>query len=522
MPSEGLAPFAPERRAAARSRESIAVTIPCVMKCKGIRIGMLVLAAALVVGARATTSAQGVTTASIEGRVTLGDGASADGARVRTTNKTTGFVLETIVRSGRFAMLGLEVGGPYSVSVQKLGYRVGGRDGIYLALGERLDLPVVLERVALTIDTVRITAEERSWGPLRTGVGKLISDSTLHRLPTIDRDMYDFVRLTPQIIAGGARTGLSGGGVSNRFNSFLLDGVSERGLLGNFAAGTGQGAKAISIEAVKEYQVLLAPYDVRYGDFAGALVNAVTRSGSNEFGGSMFAYGRNNDLARETPFLRAAPYERSQFGFTLGGPIVPGRVRFFIASEFQRMTSPAAGPYLGQDESSEVPVPASPADIATFAQILRGYGLDPGSAAAVTTGNPLRNIFLRLDIGLPKQRSRMVLMNNYGLVENVFFSRQGSTSFFTRSDASSTFPLSSFRFTNGVSKEVVSAQLFTSLRNGGLNEFLIAFKGQFSRVDPDARAPLVSVAVPRIGAPGSVFLESGSNESAHGITVRAC
>lgn len=471
-------------------------------------------------GAYASAHAQGVTTASIEGRVTLSEGSTADGARVRATNQATGYVLETIVRSGRFVILGLEVGGPYAVSVRKLGYRAQGRDRIYLSLGERLDLDIVLDRVATIIDTVQITAAERTWVPLRTGVGKLISDSALHRLPTIDRDMYDFVRLTPQIVAGGARTGLSGGGVSNRFNSFLLDGVSERGLLGNAAAGTGQGGKAISIEAVKEYQVLLTPYDVRYGDFAGALVNAVTRSGSNEFSGSVFAYGRTDDLARETPLLRGAPYQRAQFGFTLGGPIVPGRARFFIAPEFQRLTSPAAGPYLGQDASSEVPVPASSVDIAAFAQVLRGYGLDPGSAAAVNTGNPLRNAFVRVDVAFPARRSRLVLWNNYSLVENIVFTRQpqASSSFFTRGTAS-TFPLSSYRFTTSVTKEVAAAQLFTSLRNGGVNEFLLALKLQPSASTPDARAPLVSVAVPRVDAAGSVNLESGSNEAAHGVSV---
>ena len=466
-------------------------------------------------GGYTSLEAQGVTTASIEGRVTLSDAGSSDGAHVRATNPATGYAFETIIRSGRFAILGLEVGGPYSVVVQKIGYRAEGRDRIYLSLGQRLDLALVLDRVATTLDTVRITAAERPPIP-GTGVGKLISDSTLHRLPTIDRDMYDFVRLIPQIVAGGTRTGLSGGGVSTRFNSFLIDGVSDRALLTNYAAGAGQGAKTISIEAVKEYQVLLTPYDVRYGDFAGALVNAVTRSGSNELSGSVFAYGRNNDLARQTPFLRGASYQRAQFGFTLGGPIVPGRVRFFIAPEFQRLTSPAAGPYVGQAVSREVPVPASLADIAAFANVLKGYGLEPGSAMAMNVGTPLRNVFVRIDVGFPERRSRLVIWNNYGLVENIAFSRQGSESFFTR--GALTFPLSSYRYTTSITKEVAAVQLFTNLRNGGVNEFLLALKLLPSAITPDARATLVSVAVPRVDAAGSVFLESGSNENAQGIT----
>jgi hypothetical protein len=496
-----------------------AATEQDMMPCRRIPVVTLASSAAFLAigGACASIQAQGVTTAAIEGQVTLGDAGSADGARVRASNPATGYTFETIVRSGRFAILGLEVGGPYSVVVRKIGYRAEGRDRIYLSLGQRLELALMLERVAIPMDTVRVLAAERTRIPLGTGVGKLISDSALRRLPTIDRDMYDFVRLTPQIVASGAGTGLSGGGVSTRFNSFLLDGVSERGLVGNFAAGTGQGGKAISIEAVKEYQVLLTPYDVRYGDFAGALVNAVTRSGSNQLGGSVFAYGRNSGLARETPFLRDASYKRAQFGFTLGGPLVPSRARFFIASEFQRLTSPAAGPYVGQAASREVPVPASVADIAAFKAALEGYGLEPGSGAAMNVGNPLRNVFVRVDIAFPERRSRLVVWNNYSLVENIVFSRQGSTSFFTR--GALTFPLSSYRYTSSVTKDVAAARFFTSLQNGGVNEFMLAFKLQPSAIIPDSRATLVSVAVPRADATGNVFLESGSNEAAHGITV---
>lgn len=496
-----------------------AATEQDMMPCMRIPAVTLAYSAAFLAfgGAYASIQAQGVTTASIEGRVTMGDAGSADGARVQLSNPATGYAFETSVRSGRFAILGLEVGGPYSVIVQKIGYRAGGREGIYLSLGQRVELAFMLEPFATTLDTVRVLASEPARIPLGFGVGKLISDSALHRLPTIDRDMYDFVRLTPQIVASSAGAGLSGGGVSTRFNSFLLDGVSERGLVGNFAAGTAQGGKAISIEAVKEYQVLLTPYDVRYGDFAGALVNAVTRSGSNDLGGSVFVYTRNNGLARETPFLRDASYHRAQFGFTLGGPIVPGRVRFFIASEFQRLTSPAAGPYIGQDASRGVPVPASLADIVAFKDALEGYGLEPGSGARMNVENPLRNVFVRVDIAFPKRYSRLAVWNNYSFAESIVFSRQGSTSFFTR--CCLTFPLSSYRYTSSVTKDVLAARLFTSLKNGGVNEFVFALKLQPSAAIPDARATLVSVAVPRVDAAGNVFLESGSNEAAHGISL---
>jgi len=120
--------------------------------------------------------------------------------------------------------------------------------------------------------------------------------------------------------------------------------------------------KSIPLDAVKEYQVLVAPYDVRYGSFAGALVNTVTRSGTNDLRGSAFAYWRNDRLTRDGIDAAPSPYDRLQAGFSLGGPIVRDRVHFFVASEFQRLSQPAAGPYVGQP-AGQLPVP-----VATHAQ----------------------------------------------------------------------------------------------------------------------------------------------------------
>jgi hypothetical protein len=187
---------------------------------------------------------------------------------VRAVNRATGYAVELPVRGGRYALLGLKVGGPYSVIVRRLGYRPAEHDNVFLTLSQRLQLDFVLVPVGRFLDTVRvISAADPALSRARTGVGTTISDTTLRRLPTRNRDLYDFAQLAPQV---SSRTGISGGGVSPRLNSFLVDGVSDRALQGNNAAGAVSGGKAIPIEAVKEYQVLLSPYDARNGDFAGA------------------------------------------------------------------------------------------------------------------------------------------------------------------------------------------------------------------------------------------------------------
>ena len=120
------------------------------------------------------------------------------------------------------------------------------------------------------------------------------------------------------------------------------------------------------LDAVKEYQLLFSPFDVRHGGFTGAGINVVSRSGTNDLHGSAFAFGTNERLGPNVPFIRNARYEKQQFGFSLGGPIVHDRLHFFIASEVQRRFIPALGPYVDDGIASPSPLPVSAADICTL------------------------------------------------------------------------------------------------------------------------------------------------------------
>jgi hypothetical protein len=321
-------------------------------------------------------------------------------------------------------------------------------------------------------------------------------------MPALNRDLLDFSRLVPEV--GTRFGGISGSGVGFRFNSYLIDGGSERLLNGNGMLSGVFGAKPISVEAVKEYQVLLAPYDPRYGDFAGALVNAVTKSGTNELRGTNFVFGRNESMARETPFLRGATYDRSQVGFSVGGPIVRDRAHFFVASEFQRFNQPSTGPYVGGGASD--PLPASPADIQRFENILRGYGLDAGNGERITRANPTSNVFGRLDFALPALRSRAVLRENYVDVWQTFFTRPAQTR----------FPLTSNAWTQRVKRSSTALQLFTQFGGGWTNELLVNRASAPARTTTFARSPLVEVTV--TGAPpfGRTTLVAGAPEIGQG------
>jgi hypothetical protein len=452
-------------------------------------------------------SAQGVTTAGLRGRVIGG----ADGdARILVRHEPTGITVDVSASHGRFLAQGLQPGGPYTVTVRSLGYTPQVRGGLFLELGELRDVVFILEPAAAQLTPVLTLAPAPpAYALAGGGTGLTIGESSIEHLPTLNRDLYDFVRLVPQVSTriGLANTGLSAVGSDFRLNDFLIDGVSERTLSGG-VSNAFSGARSIPIDAVQEYQVLLAPYDVRYGDFAGALVNTVTKSGANTMGGSAFAAARNDRLGRGA----TAPYDRAQYGFTVGGPVVHDRLHFFTAGEAQDYTYPAAGPYAGQPPDASRPVPVSGADLGRFVALMKGYGLDPGSAGPIMNGNHLRNWFTRVDLALPRWASRVVVSHNYVASEDLAFSRA----------AVDTFSLSSAMFTRVLDGHATVVHVHTTLGRpgGGHNELLVSQRSDASDAVVPAQQPIVRVSVPSLSG-GSITLNSGTPESAQGADLTA-
>jgi len=436
------------------------------------------------VGHSVPLSAQGITTASIRGSVHASNRATVDGAVVRVQNLSTGYVSETRVREGNFFLQGLATGGPYRILVKLIGYSQQSLDRFYLSLGEERIIDFTLVSLASELDTIRVSAAQNRGASVAGGVGTSISDSSLRRLPTLNRDMYDFVRLVPQ---AGTTFGLTGNGVSFRYNSYVIDGISDRQLQGNNVMGPGTvGGKTISLEAVKEYQVLLSPYDPRYGEFAGILVNAVTKSGTNELHGSSYAYARNEKLARTNSFVGSSPYRREQYGFSVGGPIIRDRLHFFIAPEFQRSEAPAPGPYVGQPADALPTLPVSESDIARFASLLRAKGLAPGDGSRVMTHNPAVTVFGRVDVALPEMKSRVVLLENYSAVNSTRFSRGGTP----------VFTLTSNSVTQRTSKQSIAMQIFSTAPHAIFNEFTAAYLERPMSVLDYTRSPFIQVGFP--------------------------
>ena len=453
---------------------------------------------------------QGVTTGGIRGTVRDSLGAPI-AARVRVSHDSTGVSLEPNAAGGRFRALGLEAGGPYTVTVRALGYRPQQRRVEYVGAGTIQDVDFALQRLASDLDTVFVETRAGSEPATRAdgGAGTTLGAALLEGVPASNRDLHDFVPLVPQISSkiSLSSPGLSAAGTGFRYNNFSVNGVSERTLSGGVSTAFA-GNRSVPLDAVQEYQVMLSPFDVRFGDFTGAFVNAVTKSGTNTFHASAFGYGRNDRLARHVDVDSTASYERAQYGLVLSGPIVRDRVHFLIASEVQSFTYPAIGPAIDASgrNSSAAPPPIAAADLDRFSAIMSRYGLVAGDAGAVRNGNPLRNLFTRVDVALPSWNSRLAVWNNYTGSENEQFSRASRD----------TFSLSSYQVTRFAQTRMTAAHLHTILSGVAYNELLVSARSEGGDVVGAVEQPIVRVAVVSPMTGGSVTLNSGTHESAQG------
>ncbi|HEV2750019.1 MAG TPA: carboxypeptidase regulatory-like domain-containing protein, partial [Gemmatimonadales bacterium] len=378
-------------------------------------------AAVLLSLAARVAAAQGVTSAAIAGRVTDESNAPVVGAEVTVTNPSTGSrAARRTDADGRYFFENLAPGGPYTVAVHALGFGPQKIDNMTLALNQRATIDFSLKRAAVELATVTV---ETQANPListaRTGPATFLSAQALSRLPNITRNFTDLIQTSP--LAGTAQSSSSVGGQNNRFNNIQIDGGVNNDVFGLASSGTPGGqanAHPISIEAIKEYQIQIAPFDVRQGSFTGGLVNGVTKSGTNQFHGSVFGYYQNQDLVgTDTVGHKVTHFYTDQYGFSVGGPIIRDRVQFFASGDWQQRGLPFSSQFLikpdtaGGQDSIGVGIRASRAD--SVINILKTqYGFDAGGFGAPTLGNPDKNLFAKASVHLGTN-SDLEVSHNY-------------------------------------------------------------------------------------------------------------
>lgn len=432
-------------------------------------------------------AAQGVTTGAIAGRVTDENGNPLADVQIRVRNKSTGFTAGVLTRAdGRYIVPNLETG-LYEVTARRIGYEPVTRDNQFVSLSQVLPLDFRLAQQATQLAGVRIVAATTSetFTPTNTSIKTVVTDTTISRIPLLSRNLVSLIALTPQASASGP--GFSGGGMSNRMNNVQIDGATERDVFG--LGSTGQpgaevNSRSVSLEAVKEFQVLLAPFDVRQGNFGGLLLNAVTRGGTNQLRGSAFYYYRNQNYGADTVVVRGTPFDRKQYGFSLGGPIIRDKLHFFIAPEWQDENTPVAGPYYGQPAEIRPVFPLREEDRVRFEQIMQQLGETRlGTAGYVNIPNPLTNFFGRLDYRL-NDTHRMVFRYNYSWGERL---RQ-------QNDRTSTRVVYSGNFHTFTAWKMAPVfQLFSVFGNGASNELFLGYNRFRHRRVPESNFPQITV-----------------------------
>ncbi len=364
--------------------------------------------------------AQGQTSAALTGIITREGGQPVEAANVSLTNTSTGARLSTTTRAnGRYNFENVPPGGPYTIDVRGIGFQPVTKTGIRLTLGQRQIEDFELQQQIVTLQELEVTA---ATNPLintgRTGAAQTVSGETIRRMPSLGRNFTDLIRTSPQVLLGS-----SVGGQNGRFNAIQIDGGVNNDIFGLASSGTpggSAGAKPISLEAIQEYQVLVAPFDVRQGSFSGGLVNGITRSGTNQFHGSLFGYLQRPDLVgRDTAGDEISEFDIKQYGGTLGGPIIRDRLHFFLSADLQTSTTPFVGPAADDPTTGITSAAAN-----QVRQILQDrYGFDPGGIEAPQNLNqPDKNFFGKLNAQLGGS-SQLELSYNYTRASRDNFSR---------------------------------------------------------------------------------------------------
>jgi hypothetical protein len=292
------------------------------------------------------------TTSSLSGSVKTNTGEVLVGATVTATHEPTGTTYRVQSRAGgRFDISNMNPGGPYIVEVSFLNYANEKKTDLYLSLGDVLKVDFALASKVnnlgnVTVSSLRKTTETSGKGGAETTIGR----DKMANLPTVGRNIYDYLRAVPQAkLVNGSEGAVSIAGQNNRYNSFYVDGAVNNDVFGLSASGTNGGQAAIaplSIDAIDQFQVVISPFDASLGNFTGGGINAITRSGTNKTSASVYYFLQNQDLAGKTPTglkERAVKYNnfsKKTYGFRLGGAITKNKLFYFVNVDLQRDVRP--------------------------------------------------------------------------------------------------------------------------------------------------------------------------------------
>lgn len=463
---------------------------------KSVLLGMWLLLGAFFAHAQVTTS-------SMSGSVRQADGLAVDGATIRATHVPSGTTYSGATNSeGRFNLSNMRVGGPYTVEITFVGHTPETYENVFLQLGQTFILNAEMRSGMYSLDEVTIAAPTGG-NTDKTGAATNIGSQQIANMPTVTRSIADLTRLTPQ------SNGMSFAGRDGRYNNFQVDGSNFNNGFG--LSGTPiPGAQPISVDALEEIQVNIAPFDVRQAGFTGAGINAVTRSGTNNFEGSVYGFYRNQNFSG----TKIGDFELDNsdklmsrvLGVRVGGPIVENKLFFFVNYEQDDKTGAAAGgSNLWRASTDGIAKPeenitrVKESDLIAVSNHLRdvwGYETGPyqGYADKAESGN--YKFLVRLDWNINNNHRLAVRYNQsvndaLNLVNGASGPRPRSN-YFRTSEHSMAFENSNYGAQNSVKS--VAVELNSSFNSAFSNQFLATYSRiQDVRTSPSAEFPFIDI-----------------------------
>ena len=468
------------------------MTHPNRARLSKLSLGLMLALAAAPAFAQSTSSGIG-------GTVVGADGKPVAGAEVTITHVESGTVSRaTTDANGRYAARGLRVGGPYTVTVTKAGAGVDTEDNIYLSLNQMGTVDAQLNNDVATLGTVQAigTSGVSVFSATKMGSGTSVDQETIKALPSMNGNIQDFMRLDPRVAFTDRASGsISAGGLNPRFNKVTIDGVSASDTFGLEGNNMPTLRQPVSMEAIEAIDINLSNYDVTMSGAAGANVNAVTKSGTNEFHGSIYGSMRDGDWFGDYPARVAGssidvtglPFDEfdreTTWGFTLGGPIVKDKLFFFANYEKLEQTNitSAGGKNLAANPLIVSGSDFNAADVAEVQRIARDvWGFDAGGLVGGDTN--LEEYALKLDWNINENHRASL---RYSKLEQTRVRPEASTS--------GSLSLSSNWYNHEKTVESYVAQVFSDWTENFSTEFKVSYRDYDAiRVNPTT-APTVQV-----------------------------
>jgi Carboxypeptidase regulatory-like domain len=421
------------------------------------------------------------TTSQILGTVTDGK-TGLPGATVLALHTPTGTKYSTTTRKdGRYNLPGLRVGGPYTITVTYVGFKTEQQDSITLAIGQDFtgDFSLTPESKQLTEVVLTTSNQNKIFNNSRTGSQEIVTRVQMQQLPSINRSIADFTKLEP------TSNGLSFSGASSSYNNITVDGADFNNSFGLSGTLGGQAnAQPIALDALDQIQVNVSPYDVRQGGFIGAGVNTVTRSGTNQWRGTIYDYTKGPGLQGykvENNVIARTPFTFNTLGGSVGGAIIKNKLFFFINAEEDLQSAPATSVVASTSSVSPVPGIVSQANADTLtalASYLKSkYNYDAGSIQEYAFKTNSYKINARVDWNINSNNVLSIKYNYLKSYADQFASTSRPGSGQVTGGQPGTFAMpyygAGYRINNNL--KIYLAELNTRISNKASNKFQIGY-----------------------------------------------